>query len=129
MTIETYIWIGVLILIWFWTCNITKNKYQNKFEDEMKNFKEKYEREISQLKNRLKESSTNYESLTSEHEELLTRFKNKEEDYHKMLTQKYAAERLIADLQKDLYCARKHAKKLNAQFVSILSKLLGTNQN
>ena len=129
MTIETYFWIAVGIIGLIATFYITKTHYQDKFEQDMSNSQKKYDREISQLEDKLKKLSATYESLKFEYERLLTRFNHDQEHHSKTLTQKYAAERNIADLQKGLYCARKHAKKMTTDFVSILSKLLGTHKN
>ncbi len=128
-TIFISICIGVFIISLMLTRDLTLKNSQKESHEKMAKCCEKYDSEISQVKEKLENAFENHESLKSKYEELLTRFKNQEERYYKTLAEKCAAERHIADLQKDLYCARKPASKLTTQFVSILSKLLGTNQS
>lgn len=123
------IYIGLFTISLYITHVLTIKGCQKESDEEIAKCCEKYDREISQLKGKLEKSFENHESLKSKYEELLSRFKSEEERYYKTLTQKCGAERRIADLQNELYCARKRATKLTTQFVSILSKLLGTNQS
>ena|SRR5579872_3860869 len=116
---------GILFLL---GCYFIESRYQKAFDQEMKKCRNEYDCKISKLEDKLKNLSDDYKSLKSDYETLLKRHKDDEENHSKTLTQKYAAERRIADLQNKLYCARKRAKKLTDQFISILAKQLGSNQ-
>jgi uncharacterized membrane-anchored protein YhcB (DUF1043 family) len=117
------------ILALFFTYDKTKNKYLDKHKNEMTACKKEYDRKISQLEATLKKSSTDFKSLQTQYEEFLKRYEDSQTLYYKTLKENTLAKQDIAYMQKDLYCARKHTKKMTKDFVSILSKLLGVNQN
>ena len=119
----------VAILALLFTYDKTKNKYLDTHENKMTDCKKEYSRKISQLEDTLKKSSTDFKLLQTQYEELLKRYENSQTLYYETLTANTLAKQDIADLQKDLYCARKHLKKVTKDFISILSKLLGVNQN
>lgn len=121
-----YIILGAMIL-WIPYLFAT-DRCRKKFDREMKKCRDENDWKISKLENNFNNLSNDYKSLKSDYETLLKQHKDNEEKYSKILTQKYAAERRVADLQNKLFCARKRAKKLTGQFISILANHLGSNQ-